>query len=326
MRLKVVWRDGWAYAHGTGPDGGRVRRALQTRDPRRAEEARATLEARLWKLGLYGASHVVTFDECALAYAEDGGDTRFLVKITQQLSGMRLRDITPNEVRAAARRAYPNAAPATQNRQGITPAKAVINYGHAQGWCAPIRVRAFPVARPVRKAVGAGYLEALRPALPLRLYALMLFLHQTGRRVGDAIGLTPDNLDLRQMRAFIPRTKNGDPAVVYLTSELAELLTAINPRHGRVFGYASRSSVYSTLRRACTKTGVEYLGTHQPGRHSYATTLSEHGWSSKAIAEVGGWKSVRLVAETYEHPETDGERAARVFDTKMTQSNKNNTA
>lgn len=320
MRLQIVWRDGWAHAHGTGPDGRRIRCALKTRDAGRAEEARAQLEARLWKVGLYGADHVLTFDECALAYAEDGGDTRFLVKITEQLTGQRLKDITPAEIRAAAKRAYPSASPATQNRQGITPAKAVINYGHAQGWCGRITVRSFPVPRPKRRAVEAAYLEALRPAVPLRLYALMLFLHQTGRRVGDAIDLTPEHLDLRAMRAYIPATKNGDPATAYLTAELAEVLARVEPRHGRVFGYLSRSSVYSTLRRACTKVGIEYLGTHQPGRHSYATTLHNAGWGSKAIAEAGGWKSPRLVAEIYEHPEDAGARASKLFGTKLAQA------
>ncbi len=317
MRLQIRWINGWAHAHGTGPDGRRIRRSLKTRDPGRAEEARAQLEARIWKIGLYGAPEVLTFEECALAYAEDGGDTRFLVPITKELSGMRLKDITPKEIRAAARRAYPNASPATLNRQGITPARAVINYGHQQGWCTPIRVRAFPTARPKRQAVDRGYLEKLRPALPLRLYALMLFLHQTGRRVGEAVALTPENLNLARMTAFIPETKNGESTTVHLTTELAELLVKIEPRHGRVFGYKDKSSIYPTLRRACKATGQPYLGTHQPGRHSFATTLSNAGWGSKAIAEAGGWKSVRLVAETYEHPVSTAARAAALFDKKL---------
>lgn len=271
----------------------------------------------MWKVGLYGAGEVVTFDECAVAYAEDGGDARFLVKIAQELSGMRLKDITPRDIRAAARRAYPDASNATINRQGITPAKAVINYGHAQGWCAPIKVEGLPVKRTKRKAVDRDYIDALRPHLPARTYALMLFLFQTGRRIGDAIDMRPDWIDMETMRVFIPDTKNGEPATVVLTAEVAELIADLKPRHGRVFGYVHRSSVYNTLRRACKKAGVEYLGTHQPGRHSFATSLSEAGWGSKAIAEAGGWKSTRLVAETYEHPVDAQEKAARHFGKKL---------
>lgn len=318
MRLKIKWVNGWAHLHGTGPDGRRIRQSLKTQDARQAEEKRAQVEARLWRADLYGPEEVVTFDAAAVAYAEDGGEVRFLMRIAEQLQGKPLRDIRPKDVREAARRAYPDASPATLNRQGITPAAAVINWAHGQGWCAPIRVRRFQHERPKRKAVGFEYIEALRPHLPYRLYCLMLFLHQTGRRVGDAIEMRPDWLD--GTRAHIPRTKNGDPATVVLTRDLATTLSGLEPRHGRVFGYVHRSSVYSTLRRACAKAGVEYLGTHQPGRHSFATTLHKAGWGSKKIAEAGGWRSVSLVAQTYEHPENTAEEAAGVFGKKMASS------
>lgn len=323
MRLKVKWSNGWAQLHGTGPDGKRIRQSLKTQDPKRAEEKRAQLEAKLWRADLYGPEEVVTFDAAAVAYAEDGGETRFLMKIAEQLQGKPLREIRPRDIRDAARRAYPDASNATLNRQAITPAAAVINWSHEQGWCAPIRVKRFQVEKPKRKAVKADYLETLRPHLPHRLYVLMLFLHQTGRRISDAIEMTPDWLDGN--RVHIPRTKNGEPATVVMTDDLADMLRGLEERHGRVFGYVHRSSVYSTLRRACKAAGVEYLGTHQPGRHSFATTLHNAGWHSKKIAEAGGWKSVALVAQTYEHPENTAQEAASVFGKKLARSKKGKT-
>lgn len=260
----------------------------------------------------------MTFEECALAYVNDGGEARFIVPISTALAGRKLKHITPKDVRDAARQAYPNASPATLNRQAITPARAVINYGHAQGWCAAIKVRSFPVTKPKRQAVSRAYLDTLRPHLPTPMFALMLFLHTTGRRIGDALGLTVADVDLHRMRAVIGRTKNGDPAIAILTAEVAELLTQVMPDAGAVFPYAARSSIYPTLRRACKKAGLEYLGTHQPGRHSYATTLDDAGFSPKAIADAGGWKSVRLVSETYAHPEAPAERAAKLFGKKLT--------
>ena len=265
----------------------------------------------MWRTGLYGASEVVTFNECALAYAQDGGEARFLVEITRQLSGVRLKDITPKMVRDAARRAYPTGSNATLNRQAITPARAVINYGHEQGWCGAIKVRGLPVPKPQRKAVDRAYLDRLRPHLPLRVFALLLFLHQTGRRVSEAIELTPDRV--QDGRAFIPDTKNGEAAYAHLTPEAAALLAEIEPRHGLVFGYVDRSSLYSTLRRACEKAGLEYIGTHQIGRHSFATSLMSAGWSAKQVAEAGGWKTTRMVSETYEHPVAVQAKAASHF-------------
>lgn len=246
-----------------------------------------------------------------MEYLKDGGEGRFLLPITMQIGDMRLRDITPNAIRDAARRAYPNASNATLNRQAITPATAVINYGHQQGWCPMIKVKRLPVEKPTRKAVGRAYLDSIKPHLPLRAYAIMLFIHQTGRRISEALDLRPDQI--AGGKAFIPRTKNGCEAWAHLTPEMMGLIDEIEPRHGKVFGYADRSSLYPTLRRACAKAGVEYLGTHQVGRHSFATSLSNAGWGAKAIADAGGWKTTRVVSEIYEHPEGAQAKAALHF-------------
>ena len=311
MRLKIKWTNGWASVHGTGPDGSRIRRALKTKDARRAEEIRAQLEAKIWRAKLYGPESVMTFEECAEHYVNNGGELRYIIPIATQLHGMALKDITPHVVREAARRAYPNAGPATINRQAITPARAVINYGHLQGWCAPIKVPALKVPKPKRKAVDRKYLDAIRPHLPARAFALLLFLYQTGRRVSEALSLRPE--DIIDGRAFIAETKNGESAQARLTPELLSLLSEIEPRHGLVFGYIDRSSLYPTMRRACKKAGVEYLGTHQLGRHSFATQLSEAGWGAKAIADAGGWKTTRMVSDIYEHPVDAQEKASLHF-------------
>ena len=318
MRLNIKWVNGWAHVHGHRPDGKRYRRALKTKDANRAEELRSQIETEIWSVHMYGLKAVVTFDQAALEYAQDGGDTRFLVGITEQLTGMLLKDITPRIIRAAAKKAYPDGAGATLNRQGITPARAVINYAHGEGWCAPIRVKAFEVKKPKRKAVGYEYLLALQPHLtverrfpnaPPYLFAMLLFLHTTGRRVGDAIKLTPDDIKWDINKAHIDKTKNGTEAYASLVPVLADMLREMPPRHGRVFGYLDRRSVYKSLKMACAAAGVEYLGTHQVGRHSFATSLEKLGWSAKQIADAGGWKSPRLVAETYIHTDNSGERA-----------------
>lgn len=320
MRLTIKWVGGWAHVHGTGPDGQRIRRALKTQDAKRAEEARAHLEGRLWKASHYGPEAVVTFAEAAVAYAENNGELRFLDRMVVQLGDKLLREITPRAIAEAARRAYPAAAPATVNRQGITPARAVMNYGHSQGWCAPIRVDGLPVPPAKKVAVDQGYLDALKPHIPHRAYALLTFLHYTGRRVGDAIALTPDRL--AGDRAFFPTTKNGEAAVAVMPPQVAKLVSGLEPRHGRVFGYVNRSSLYSTLRRACKKAGLPYIGTHQIGRHSFATALHGAGLDAKMIADAGGWKSPALVQKTYVHTTNAQQIAAGIFGKKMAKSAK----
>ena len=140
-----------------------------------------------------------------------------------------------------------------------------------------------------------------------------MFLNQTGRRVGDAIGVESQHLDLKTLEIHIPKTKNGDPFTAYITTELAERLSRLPERNGKVFGYNSRSAIRSALKHACKEANIEYLGTHQIGRHSFATKLNAAKWGSKAIAEAMGAKSVRLVAEIYEHPEDAPVKAAKIM-------------
>jgi len=310
MRLYIETRsNGWLHARGIKPDGTPFRQSLRTKDPRKAKEALSKLENTLWKADIYGAKAVVTFDQAAVKYVEDGGDARFIVKVTELLSDVRLADIKPLDVRATAKKAYPYGSPATRNRQGITPIQAVINYAHEQGWCSPIKVKRFEVKKPKRKAVGIEYLLALQEHAPVNLFALMLFLHTTGRRVGDAIALKPDDLDLGNASAHIKETKNGEPVTVKLVPFLVETLRDLKTHNGHVFGYRDRRNLYDTLKRSCERAGIEYLGTHQVGRHSFATELANQHWTSKRIADAGGWKSVSLVDNTYIHTNDPAEEA-----------------
>lgn len=319
MRLYIEDRGGWKYARGTGPDGKPIRKSLGTQDTRRAEEALAKLESRLWKAGVYGAKAVITFDQAALAYAEDGGEARFLIKMTEQLSGVPLHSITPQMVRLAAKKAYPSGIAATHNRQGITPTQSVINYAHQQGWCGPIRVKRFAETKPLREAVGIEYLFALERHAPINLFGLMVFLHTTGRRIGDAISLKPTDVNFNASEASIAKTKNGDPAKASLVPALVEIIRSLPPyRNGRLFGYVNRSGVYNTLKRSCKEAGIKYLATHQPGRHSFATNLyNTAGWDGKRIADAGGWKSPRLVEENYIHTNDAATRATALINSKM---------
>jgi integrase len=326
MGLKVTWRAGNAYATGT-VQGRRIRQSLGTRDKAQAEQARAELEARIWRQSVYGDPEVRTFEEAALSYMEAGGEARFLAPLIAHFRGVKVASIRPGHVRDAARRLYPKASPATQKRQAVTPAMAVINHAHDKGWCGLIRVRMKAGKPTPRVAVKRDYIDALRAAClahkpPARhLAAMMLFLYQTGARIGEAIALTPADVDLDQALAFAENTKNGHPRRFELTSEIVGDLRRLRPREGRVFGYATRNGVYRALRAVCAEAELPYLATHQPGRHSFATALDALGFSAAAIAKAGNWRSVQLVAQTYTHPENAGRAAADALDngTKLTQ-------
>ena len=140
----------------------------------------------------------------------------------------------------------------------------------------------------------------------------MLFLYQTGFRISEAARLEPADADLDDASVAAGRTKNGDPRRMALTPEMVEELRALPPRAGRLFGYTSEAGVRQALRRVCPGAGVDYLGTHQPGRHSFATAL-DGAMSTKAISDAGGWKTLRIVADNYLHPDGPERKAASIL-------------
>jgi len=312
--------NGVFYATGT-IGGHRIRQSLGTRDQQQAEEARAQLEARLWNEHVYGAEAVATFEDAALSYLQDGHEGRFIAPLLRHFRGRALRSIKPKDVRDAARKIYPNAGPATMNRQGITPARAVINHGADQGWCQPIRVKQFPVEKPRRVAAGVDWVLAFCAASEARgnrrLSVLCRFMFETGTRISEATNLRPKDIDHINRRAFLGKTKNGEEYHAHFSDALRDDLMKLAAVNGRVFGYKSRSSIYGAWRRTCEAAGIPYVSPHQAGRHSLATMLEGEGWSANAIADAGRWKSVRLVQDTYIHTQDKSRAAADLIGEKL---------
>ena len=325
MGLKIVWRGGWAHAQGTIAGIGRIREGLGTRDPAQAEELRAALEARLHRERVFGRESVVTFDEAvekyALAKLDEGKAIRFLDKVLPKLRGRALKDITSGVLKDIARELYPNASASTRRRQVITPTAAVINYvAEEYKWCHPIKIR-YPKG-PEKKKVAISYdwVDVVRAECAKRklwhLSALTLFFFQTGFRVGEAVKLTPDDFHPDQMAVVAGVTKNGEPRVMALTPEMVFELKRLKPRPGyenHLFGYSTTFGVRQGYRRVCKGAGVPYLGTHQPGRHSFATALEGLGMTPKSVADAGGWKTVKVVTDVYLHPDEPASRAARML-------------
>ncbi len=289
--------------------GVRVRKTTQTVDRGTAETIRAATESDILD-GQFGKRHP-TFEVACEGYLNDGGEDRFMRAPFLAFDGWDLRHITPALIRQEAAKAYEGNA--TRNRQFITPAQAVINWAHGQGMCPPIKVRRFTTEKAERRAIGRDWISAFMAEASPHLGALYLFMHQTGARIGEAVKLSPADLDLAGRTATLRATKNGTDHTAHLSAELCQIIAGL-PIGPRVFGYASRQSVYGPARNACKRAGVEYVPPHQAGRHSFATALDEAGMTATQIAKAGNWKSVRLVQETYTHPEDAGRRAAQIME------------
>lgn len=317
--LSIIERNGVWYATGT-VNGERVRKSLRTRDKKRAQEQCALLEARIWKRHSYGEEAVRTFEEAAESYLKQGGEGRFLPPILKHFKGRALGKIMPGDVRDMAMTLYPKASPATRNRQAIVPAAAVINHGAKRGWCQPISVKMFEGSKsrkhkPVDRAwLRAFMAEADKSKLP-HLSAIVLFMHQTGARVAEAVNLLGEHVDLQSRTALLAKTKTEENSVRHLTAELVARIAALGLRKGEpVFLYTDPKAVNRRMKAVAKRAGIEQRTTHSAGRHSFATNVMASGAMVKDAMEAGGWKSARLFMETYVHTDEAGKRIAKLFD------------
>lgn len=300
--------------------GRRIRKSLKTRDESTAAELCAAYEAKLWKRSAYGEEAVRTFEEAAVSYLEHGGEGRFLKLIIKHFKGRTLGTIKPGELRTAAIALYPNAGPATRNRQGIIPARAVILHGHDLGWCPSIKVKQFEVPKSRKhKAVDRAWIDAFmreadKSLLP-HLSALALFMHQTGARVSEAVRLEGQHVDLPNRVVVLEKTKTGAWSPRELTTELVARIGGLKPKTDvRVFGYTDPKAVNRVAKRVAKRAGIEQLSTHSFGRHSFGTNALAATGDVKGVMDAGDWKSAKLFMETYVHSRNAARTIAAKFD------------
>lgn len=294
--------------------GRRIRRSSGTSDKERAAEKAVELELKERKRDRTRQQEVATFAHAVNMYIRNGGEERFTDPLVTHFLSTPLKDITAVDIKEAARALYPNKSHATWNRQVITPARAIINHAAESGLCPPIRVRQFPVAEVERVAIDADWIVSFGEVAPPKLGTLALFMFTTGARISQACDLTWSAVNLQAGKVIIPAAKGHDQRVATLVPELVAMLANLNNKRSKVFGYASRSSVYEPWKRACKKAGLQYVPPHQAGRHSFATEMIiRNGVDAKRTAELGGWKSVRLLLDTYTHVEKGPETILDVF-------------
>lgn len=118
--------DIWHYSFTV--DGKRYRETSGTGDKRLAEDIAIKHEDRVRRAAVHGQEAILTFPEAVAEYLNDGKDGRFTAPLIRHFRKWKVKDITGPEIRKAAKILYPEASPATWNRQVITPMRAIINH------------------------------------------------------------------------------------------------------------------------------------------------------------------------------------------------------
>lgn len=297
----------------------RIRRSAGTADGKIADALAQRIEAKEWSRLIHGDPASLTFAEAVMIYVDDGHDARFTAPLVAHFKDMPLSDMKPGHIRTAARSIYPDAKSATWNRQVIVPARAVINHAASKGLAQFIKVDRFPELRPVRKAPEAHWLPGFLAHAEPRLACLALFMRTTAARIGQTIALEWNALDLAAGTAIIPPAKGYPERKAFLPPDVVARLANLNRGRGPVFGFVNRWEVYRPWRETCAAASIPYIGPHSAGRRAFATAMSRAGVDPKTAAELGGWKSMRLMLEVYTDSAASPEVINRVFGTNQTQ-------
>jgi integrase len=315
MPLKVRKRGNTYHYSGTVA-GRRLRGSTGTADKARAERIAAETEAEEWKRGLDGPRAVLTFAKASILYRAAGKETRFLEKVEDYWKNTLVKDMTAGAIRQSSLAIYPNAGPATHNRQVITPTRSVINHCAEMELCAPVKVRKFKFEQKIKKPILIDWLDAFcAHATPVNA-ALATFMFATACRISEARRVEWDDIDFQSRTILVRKTKNKKERMPHMPARLLVALANL-PRDVKPFGAPE-----STLRRhwdadieatAKAVEGFQRLTFHSC-RHGFATTMLRKGIDPKTAADLGGWDSVPLFIETYAHAMPKAKLSDSLFD------------
>lgn len=311
------------------PGRKRLRRSTRLSDKKEARKIAARVALKEWKRYTDGEQSTLTFAEAVMFYEAEGKQSDFLAPLVAHFKNATIASLKPGTIRSAARALYPGLSPATWNRNGIVPARAVINHCAELGLCSHIKVKMFKESPPVRRAANSDWLSAFMAHAPANLAALALFMSTTGARIGQAIQITWDHVNLQNAEVVIPAAKGFPERIAHLPPAVVAALANITDHKARlkkhrrlnlVFGLVTRQ-VYRRWGKVCTDAKIPYLPTHQSGRHTFFTeTIVRNKVDAKSAAQLGGSASPALLFKTYAHPENPERVINDVFGTFGAQS------
>lgn len=336
MPLKLHRRGRIWHIRGTIA-GQRVRESTGLDDRKAAEAFRARREHELTMRRALGPAATRSFAEAVVAYIEAGGEARFLGPIVAHFGPDRLvADIDLDAVNRAARALYPEAAPATVNRQLITPISAVVAmHCRTTGQRPPVFPRRPEPTGRVRWLT-PDEAEALLAACDARIAPVVAFLLGTGCRTGEAFALDAAQLYLVTREAWIADPKNGRPRMVRIPRRSAALLTGL-PGEGPVFRtpkgqpYALRrgrgGQMQAAFNAARDAAGLGPEVTPHVLRHTWATWFYAQTRDFGALMDLGGWQKAdmanryrklapadlgaRLLAKGWDFTDTEAKQGTR---------------
>jgi integrase len=259
-----------------------------------------------------------TFASAALAYMKKGGERRFLAPIIRYFGSKPLAQINQVELDLAAATLYPNAKPATLNRQVYTPVVAVLHgAGVTQQFDRPEGASGRSLSGFLWPEQVAAIVEEAAK-LDLEFAILLVILFYCGLRLTEALQAEIDRLRVAENYLYLPTSKNQEARGVFLPKPAIAALR-MHPRGldrpgQRIFKFHKSGHLYSLLRAACARASVE-LPERQAFHifcHTYATHMRRYGkLDLRGLVGTGRWKDIKSTARyTHAVASEEAQRAA----------------
>jgi integrase len=305
MPLKLKRRPGRPHWYLDGTVRGQlVRESTGVTDEKTAEAIRARREWEIIQASIFGPEATATFVSAAVSYMESGGERTYLKPLIDRIGSVPLAKIDQALIDKTARDIYPQAAPATLNRQAYTPISAVLAHAAKRGLCSRRVIERPKLPKGRVRWITFEEAERLIGACSDHMRPLVMFLFATGARVSEALYLDWRNVDLDRAHVTFTDTKNGEDRGVPLHPRVVDALRQLRHRSGRVFltqkslPYAVKDDgggqIKTGFMAACRRAGIEDFSPHAC-RHTWATWHYAANRDLIALMKLGGWKSERMV-------------------------------
>ncbi len=264
-----------------------------------AEAYLARLQDQQREKAKFGIAGVATFGEAVVEYLAKGGEARYLTPLTLYLGDTALRTITDQHLTRGANKYYPKAKPSTLIRQWYGPFQAVWNAAVKARMAAPHEWAKPKV--PKRKLPEIPNDEwlwtVIKACTRVEQRAAIVYMSFSGARISEVVRIKVRDYNPDLAVVILTDTKTDEPRVTHLpafVNDALKLIPASDP-DAPLFGYSTRYSLRTVLRRAAKRAGVPYFSPHKVGRHLFAKRFLASGNSLRELMEAGGWASVQAV-------------------------------
>lgn len=257
-------------------------------------------------------------------YRTAGKSARFLDKIEKHFGLTLVKDISEGSIHEMAKALYPDAVGASLNRMAIVPAQAVINHAAKSKLCNPIRVERYKVDGKIKEPATLEWIDKFREFAGPHVGALALFMYLTGARVGEALDVKWEDLDLPAATVLIRESKQSKERLSHLPVPLVAALANLDHVPGRgVFGYDSSPALRNAWESAIDRARIKRLTPHSC-RHGFATGLLRRGVDVVTVAWLGGWRDTTQVLKTYGHANKNPRLTDLLIDAPLTRATHRN--